>query len=216
MHPYPEELLEGVMSTLGKAFEFADKHLPGGLESFYDLFVNSAAARTLDGPDAQPKLGSSGIELVLSVCETSTPGGLDTMLMNERRRPKELHERAKWCGKMLAYHQWDTASSLRTIAMYLSLADLYELYETERIASARVVSLKITETYAVRNTPTRLRYYRAEAGLTQANLAKISGVSLRSIQQYEQRKKNINHAQARYVLGLAQALSCQMEDLLEP
>ena len=39
MHPYPEELLPATTSTLGKAFDFADKHLPEGLASFYELFA---------------------------------------------------------------------------------------------------------------------------------------------------------------------------------
>ena len=54
MRPYDEKLLGTAMSTVGKAFDFADKHLPGGMERFYDLFVTSAAARTFDGPDAHP------------------------------------------------------------------------------------------------------------------------------------------------------------------
>lgn len=69
MHPYPEELLPATMSTLGKAFDFADKHLPEGLASFYELFGCSDVARTFDGPDAHPDLNGSGIQLVLSVCE---------------------------------------------------------------------------------------------------------------------------------------------------
>lgn len=215
MHPYPESARQSAMDTLGKAFDFADKHLPDGLVGFYESFANSAVARTFDGPDATPELTGSGIELVLSVCDGSATGGLDTMLMSERRRSKAFQDRAKWCGQILAYHQWDTGTPFRSIAMYLSLQDLFELYETHRIASPRVVSLEITESLAKKSTPTRLRFYRAEAGLTQVALAESSGVSLRSIQQYEQRKKDINHAQAHSVWRLAQALGRPMEDLLE-
>jgi hypothetical protein len=44
----------------------------------------------------------------------------------------------------------------------------------------------------------------------------MSGVGLRSIQMYEQRKKNINRAEAESVLRLSRALGCEMEDILEP
>lgn len=215
MHPYPEDRLDDFMSTLGKAFDFADEHLPGGLESFYELFVNSALARSFDGPDANPRVSGSGIELVLAVCEGETSTGLDMMLMNERRTSKENQERARWCGRMLAYHQWDTGTTFRSIAMYLGIKELFGLFEAYRVASPRVVSLQILETLAAKDAPTQLRRYRAEAGLTQAALSEASGVSLRSIQQYEQRKKDINRAQAKSVWGLAQALGCKMEDLLE-
>ncbi|KRO13672.1 hypothetical protein IV77_GL001137 [Olsenella uli DSM 7084] len=44
---------------------------------------------------------------------------------------------------------------------------------------------------------------------------RASGVSLRAIQQYEQRGKDVNHAQAISVHLLAQVLRCHTEDLLE-
>ena len=49
----------------------------------------------------------------------------------------------------------------------------------------------------------------------QAELAKRSQVSLRSIQMYEQRNKDINKASAETVLRLSRVLGCTMEDLLE-
>ena len=51
--------------------------------------------------------------------------------------------------------------------------------------------------------------------LTQKELADASGVPIRTIQQYEQRQKDINKAQAKYLVMLARILCCDMEDLLE-
>ena len=129
MHPYPEELLPATMSTLGKAFDFADKHLPEGLASFYELFGCSDVARTFDGPDAHPDLNGSGIQLVLSVCEGVSSEGLDLMLMSERRPDKGHRERAKWCGALLAYHQWDTGATFRAISTYLGIDELFSLFD---------------------------------------------------------------------------------------
>ena len=63
---------------------------------------------------------------------------------------------------------------------------------------------------------TKLQSCRKRVGLSQSGLAAASGVPLRTIQQYEQRQKNINHARACQVAALAHALCCQVEDLLEP
>ena len=52
------------------------------------------------------------------------------------------------------------------------------------------------------------------AGYTQKDLSEQSGVTLRSIQQYEQGKKKIQNASAETVRALARSLGCQMEDLL--
>ena len=67
-----------------------------------------------------------------------------------------------------------------------------------------------------KNAETRLKRIRSAYGCSQSRLAKMSGVGLRSIQMYEQRKKNINRAEAESVLRLSRALGCEMEDILEP
>ena len=54
-----------------------------------------------------------------------------------------------------------------------------------------------------------------EANLTQTELAKRSGVSLRSIQMYEQKNKDINKANVTSLYMLSKALNCNIEDLIE-
>lgn len=74
-----------------------------------------------------------------------------------------------------------------------------------------IVDAKVREYFA----DTNLKRIRTLYGCTQAELAKRSNVSLRSIQMYEQRNKDINKASAETVLSLAKVLGCTMEDLLE-
>lgn len=61
----------------------------------------------------------------------------------------------------------------------------------------------------------RLKTYRRLIGLSQVELAEKANVPLRTLQQYEQRQKNINKAQAEYVIRLADSLNCHPADLLE-
>ena len=51
--------------------------------------------------------------------------------------------------------------------------------------------------------------------LSQSQLAKASGVSIRSIQLFEQRKSNINNAQYNHLSAIAKVLCCEVEDLME-
>ncbi|MCL2815351.1 MAG: helix-turn-helix transcriptional regulator [Oscillospiraceae bacterium] len=60
-----------------------------------------------------------------------------------------------------------------------------------------------------------LKKLRKTAGLSQSQLAKEAGVSLRSIQMYEQRSKDVNKAQAITLAKIARVLGCDIEDLLE-
>lgn len=62
---------------------------------------------------------------------------------------------------------------------------------------------------------TNLKLIRVAKGYSQKQLAELSGVSLRAIQTYEQRQKDINKAQSDSLHRLAKTLECNMEDLLE-
>jgi transcriptional regulator with XRE-family HTH domain len=60
-----------------------------------------------------------------------------------------------------------------------------------------------------------LKHIRTACVCTQAELAKLSGASIRSIQMYEQRNKDINKASVETVLRMATVLGCTIEDLIE-
>lgn len=60
-----------------------------------------------------------------------------------------------------------------------------------------------------------LKRIRQRLGMSQKQLAEISGVSVRMIQHYEQGVKDINKAQAITVYRLAEALGCKMDNLIE-
>lgn len=60
-----------------------------------------------------------------------------------------------------------------------------------------------------------LRNYEKRKKLSQGQLSIRSGVNLQTIKAYEQRTRNINHAQGDILNRLANALDCAIEDLLE-
>ena len=62
---------------------------------------------------------------------------------------------------------------------------------------------------------TRLKRIREQSGMTQKRLSEVSGVNLRMIQYYEQGAKNINTAEALTVLRIADALHCEVREILE-
>ena len=62
---------------------------------------------------------------------------------------------------------------------------------------------------------TKLKEMRTRRGITQAQLADASGVSIRAVQDYEQGSNDINKAAAITVLKLARAVYCKMEDIME-
>ena len=92
------------------------------------------------------------------------------------------------------------------------LQKMYDpLHEADITKFSDILDARMREVF----TDTSLKRIRTAYGCTQAELAKRSGVSLRSIQMYEQRNKDINKASAETLLRLSRVLGCTMEDLME-
>lgn len=117
-------------------------------------------------------------------------------------------------GVALAAFQKDSGHSFQRIVERFAPESLKAAGLTSGLVSRAELVAGMGELYSS-YLPTRLGTLRAAAGLTQAQLAERSEVGLRSIQMYEQRRKDINKAQAVTVYSLAQVLGCDMSDLLE-
>ena len=89
------------------------------------------------------------------------------------------------------------------------------LYSPYHEMDIRHFADKMDELYNDAKSETNLKIYRKRADLSQKELAEISGIPLRTIQHYEQRQKDINHARAENLIILSKVLNCKVEDLIE-
>ena len=87
----------------------------------------------------------------------------------------------------------------------------YSLHEADISKFVGVMDLLMQEFFP----ETNLKRIRTAYGCTQADLAKLAGVNLRSIQMYEQRNKDINKASVETIHRIAKVLGCTIEDLME-
>lgn len=87
----------------------------------------------------------------------------------------------------------------------------YTLHEADISKFVDIVDERIREYFK----DTNLKRIRTAYGCTQAALAKQANVSLRSIQMYEQRQKDINKASVETLYRIAKVLGCNVEDLIE-
>lgn len=211
MHAYPETLLSDARSLLADAVDYAviDENVPTG--EFLALFAASDWARRIERGCRSAILGSSGIELARAVLSEKTGKTEFTTA-----RACHARTRAYWTGWILASCQWATNFRFSEILQALPADTLEQMYGVYH--EAPVERFLETATRMLRETfpETRLKRIRTAYGCSQARLSALSKVRLRSIQQYEQRQKDINRAEAGSVLRLARALGCEVEDLLEP
>lgn len=120
-----------------------------------------------------------------------------------------------WTGWALAYYQWVTAMRFSEIVKYIPIKDIMNLYSPYHEMDIRQFVDKMNIMYKEAKPDTNLKLFRNKAGLSQSQLADLSGISVRTLQQYEQRQKNINKAKVETLVALAKVLCCEVEDLVE-
>ena len=209
-HAYREIYLSNAQSVLGDAFDYAINtcQIPG--DDFVKLFVASSISRRMENGEPSLLSGKSGIEIAIEVIAETTGKHLET-------KPHERIERSAeyWIGWAVAYYQWYSARRYSDIFKVLTFDDLqkmyYTLHEADITKFVHIAEERIKEHFK----DTNLKRIRMAYGCTQAELAKQSGVSLRSIQMYEQRRKDINKASVETLYSIAKVLGCTIEDLIE-
>lgn len=207
---YDEVYLDKARNSLGRMLEFAVYDLGFKINVFFDLFITSEVAYRFERGDSNILVGKSGIELAYLVLEQSSVDINKIKPTYEASRSKEY-----WAGWALAYYQWKTNKSFAKIISQVSILEIVEMYSPYHEMDIRQFVDEIDDVYYNRKMDTNLKLIRNERGLSQRELASLTNIPIRSIQQYEQKQKNINKAQAQYLVTLAKVLCCSVEDLLE-
>ena len=207
---YQETYLSKAQASLGDAFDYAINayHISGS--DFIKLFTASSISRRMENGEPAYLAGKSGIEIAADVILETTGKQLETEPQEHFGRSREY-----WIGWALCYYQWFSARSYSDIFVVLSYEDLANMYYTLHEADITKFVDIVDEKIRAHFKDTNLKRIRSSYGCTQAELAKRSGVTLRSIQMYEQRNKDINKASADALYRISKVLGCSMESLLE-
>lgn len=210
MHAYDRNYLEKARTAMGRMLDFAVYDLKYDIEEFFALFLGSGVAARFEQGDFTLLVGKSGVELAYEVLEQSG-------IKYERVKPNYTIDRSEefWTGWALAYYQWKTSLSFAEIVQYIPIKEIRAMYSPYHEMDIRQFVDKMNELYKAAKPETNLKLFRQRAGLSQRELADYSGIPIRTLQQYEQRQKNINKAQAEYLVVLAKVLGCEVLDLLE-
>ena len=210
IHAYPEMHLSKAQTSLGDAFDYAINTcgIPG--EDFLHMFAVSPTGRRLERGEYACLLGKSGIELAREILSETLGRDVCTPPEDRMTRSEEY-----WIGWALCYYQWRSGRKYMEILQAITFDELKKMYLTLHEADVTKFADALDRRMQACYPETNLKRFRTIYGCTQAELAERSGVSLRSIQMYEQRQKDINRASAETVLRLAVTLHCSMEDLVE-
>ena len=207
IHAYDKNYLSKAQNNLASMFDFAVYDLEEDLSLFYQKFLQSKICSQFERGESTIIVGKSGVELALDVIGDES--------LAAKYRPAANRTPEYWCGWALAYFQWQTNLTFREINNYIPISEVMALYSPYHEMDISQFCDKMLELYNFRKDNSNLKKLRQDAGISQSELAEISEIPLRTIQQYEQNQKNINAAKAETVIKLAKALNCSVEALME-
>ena len=195
---------------LGEAFDYAvnDCHIPG--ETFGKLFVASSVSKRMENGEPNFLAGKSGADMVSDILMETTGKAPQAAPGEHLTRSREY-----WIGWAIGYYQWYSDRKFFEIFQAVSFNDLenmyYTLHEADISKFVEIINQRIKDVFP----KTKLKHFRLISGCSQLELSKKSGVSLRSIQMYEQRNKDINKASVETLYRLSKVFGCSIEDLME-
>ena len=209
MYAYSDIYLSDARNNLGAMFDYAINVHRMGTDDFWDIFAHSKVARAMSCGDPKYIAGMSGRELFATLMHDTYRKWIELSDEYSMDRTREF-----WAGFALAYYQWYSGNSFYDIRrkgiMLSDIVNYYFLHEAPDQKFVDVMNVRMRDNKE-ENMLKRLRKY---AGLTQKELSRESGVSLRMVQLYEQGQNDLSKAQAKVVISLSRTLGCEASELL--
>ena len=207
MYAYDRLYLSRAQSVLASMLDFAVYDLSIPIEEFYMRFLVSPLSNGFQSGESAVIAGRSGIELAADVMEDRS--------LTSRYRPNANRSPEYWTGWALAFFQWKSNLQFARINASIPITEILQMYNPFHEMDITQFCDHMLELYRKRNLVSNLKRMRQKTGLSQSDLAKLSNVPVRTIQQYEQRQKNINAAKAETLIRIAKYLYCSVDDLME-
>jgi len=209
-HAYRKNYLNKAARSFGNMMGYAvnDCALDGCM--YLHMFISSGLAQRFEQGDPKVIARMSGVELAIEAITKTTGNAPKAVPSTTDYKTSEY-----WGGWALAQYQWYTARSFSSILRFMPFSEILKMYYNLHEEDIKRFYEAADEIYKRARPQTNLKRIRETIGLSQSKLAAEAGVTLRSIQMYEKRDKDINKAQALAVVNIARALGCDVDDLME-
>ena len=207
---YSRIYLPQARDTLGTMLDYAVWDCKIEIDRFFALFIASGLADRFGHGDPKLVAGKSGVEMAWDVLTK-------TGYASDLPKPRYNLNRSKvfWTGWALAHCQWATSLPFHALAKHLPPSRFEGLYSPYHERDERALVEKVIQLYRAAKPESNLKIQRQMRGLSQSELAEFSEVPLRTLQQYEQRQKDILKANVAYAVALSHVLGCSVEDILD-
>ena len=209
-HAYNELYLSDAKKSLGTMFDYAVNDCKYKIEWLVELFLKSGYAKKFETGNPAVVSGMSGVELTRNIVYAVYKEDIVIEAVQPFDKTPEY-----WAGWALASYQWYSGYRFEDIFERVRMSEILDMYPLFHEMDITRFYEAMDEKMMQPLPDSKLKKVREAAGLSQRELAEKSGVSLRSIQMYEQKNNDIDKAQAHSLYKLAVVLGCSMEDLME-
>ena len=207
---YNEVYLNDAKRNLGLMFDYIINDYGMRPDTAAKHFVISGYAAMFENGNPSVVAGMSGPELGMAVLnKVHRNPDLPVPFQLILKTPEY------WAGWALAEFQWASGRTFRDIFERVSFEEILEMYSVYHEMDVSRFVEDMEARCSVPLAESRLSRLRTNRGMSQSELARASGVGVRSIQLYEQRVNDIDKAQVHTVYKLARAIGCTVEDILE-
>ena len=207
---YSESYLSDAKSCLAEMYDYAVNDCNLKIDWYTTLFLQSGYAQQFEAGNPSIVSGVSGVELAKAVLvKVNCEDDINIPSFSEDRSAEY------WMGWALAEYQWYSTRTFKDIFSKIPASEIVQMYSVYHEMDISQFLNAMDDICSSITHDTKLKKLREARGLSQTELAQVSGVSLRSIQVYEQRENDIDKAQSHTLYKLARALNCTIEELLE-
>lgn len=210
MESYDKTYLHRAKKNLAHCFDYAinDQKIDG--ENFYSIFVNSKYTNLFEKGNPSVIAGLSGNELAMNILNEKMFIEKFNEKIYKNGRTKEY-----WIGYNLCEYQWRTNISFKEIREFIPYKTLLSMYKVYHEMDIERFVERLDEIRFEKNKDNiKLKRMRSAISMSQSELAKISGVNIRSIRAYEQNTNNIKKAEYHTLKQISNALRCDIADIV--
>ena len=207
MKAYNSSYVNSAMSCLGEMLDYGANTCGIDPECLFRLFIGLGYAAAFETGMPKYVVGMSGCELAQRIIDESD--------LETNPESDEIYPDIYWCGWILAYYQWSTSIPFIDIIKHISFDYLHQAYPALHTASEDKAVETFNSIIKKEQRMSRIQAARLNSNYSQSQLAIASDVNLRTLQEYENRRRNINLASGTVLLRLAKALGCNIEDIME-
>ncbi len=208
---YDKAYLLRARQSLGRMLDFACHGLGYSPRVFWDFFLGSGVAASFGDGDVRCIAGMSGYELAYEVLDRCG----EKYIRMVDPTPPDGKSPEYWAAWSVAHYQWFRGLDFPRINAVAPIDDIVAMYHPYHEMDVSQFCDEMDRLYRLKFPERNLKRIRLNAGMSQSALADRSGISVRTIQELEQGRKDVNRAGIDTLMPLAAALSVDVEALVE-